>query len=68
VPFLIGLSAGGIARLAPRDGAAGAAYLVLLSSIASGFVDMMMWLVSALAAVLFNALLVRLYIRRGTPE
>lgn len=65
VPLVVGLAVGGIIYLAPSSTVGRAAYMVVVATGLTGFLDMLVWLVPQFFIVAITAFLLRLYLRPG---
>lgn len=68
VPLSLGLAGGLMLRIAPREPAARAGYVVLLSISIAGFLDMVLWIVPQFVALLVSAVLAHIYCTVGKRQ
>jgi len=63
VPLILGLAVGGLVYLAPNHAVGRTAYMVVLATSLTNFLDMLVWHVPQFVTVLVTAVLLRFYVR-----
>lgn len=63
VPLILGLAVGGLIYLTPAHPVGRAAYLVVLATSLTSFLDMLVWHIPQFVTVAITAVLIRLYVR-----
>lgn len=63
VPLILGLAMGGLVYLAPVDPVGRTAYMVVLATSLTNFLDMLVWQIPQFVTVVITAVFIRLYVR-----